>query len=256
MKRYIYSLFMMTLVIIGITSCSVDEGRNPGGDSKPNIVIYQFVPKAPYNSDNDILIRIAANSKVVEAYYLAEPTTEKDAHVASMGKDGYMDYVVKNGTRVEGISGASDSDVTVTSMIGKYTITVVAVNNNEKMSAETTFIGLEWKSIGKGKVISSFFKSERECEFYKSNPILKYKAIAPYPKGEDYNLVFDVADNNSITVSKQTIAASFENYTTLAVSGNGKLEGDKIKVNLKFTVDQGSFGDPKEETFILPSTEP
>ncbi|MCS3057418.1 hypothetical protein NXV78_25765 [Bacteroides cellulosilyticus] len=37
-----------------------------------------------------------------------------------------MDYIIKNGTKIEGLSGASDSDVTVTGMVREYIITVVA----------------------------------------------------------------------------------------------------------------------------------
>ena len=166
MKKYIYSLFMMILATIGMTSCSEDEGTNPGGDSRPNVVIYQFAPEAPYNADNDLLLRIAVNNKVEEAYYLAELTAEKHTHIASMGENGYMDYVVENGIKIEGISGASDNDVTVTGMIGEYTITVVAVNGNVKIAAEATFTGLKWESIGVGAVSSSFFGGTGESEFY------------------------------------------------------------------------------------------
>lgn len=252
MKNYIYSLFMVLLATVGMTSCSEDEGTNPGGDSKPNVVVYQFTPEAPYNADNDVLLRIAANNKVEEAYYLAEATADKDTHIASMGEDGYMDYVIKNGTKVDGLSGASDSDVTVTGMIGAYTITVVAVNGNAKMAAETTFTGLKWESIGIGMLSSSLFEDAWECEFYKSSPVLKYRAIAPYDDG--YDLVFDVASNNSVTVAQQAVYGSFQGYGTLYTSGNGALANNQITVNLTFIVSAGSFG-TKTETFILPSEE-
>lgn len=252
MKNYIYSLFMVLLATVGMTSCSEDEGTNPGGDSKPNVVVYQFTPEAPYNADNDVLLRIAANNKVEEAYYLAEATADKDTHIASMGEDGYMDYVIKNGTKVDGLSGASDSDVTVTGMIGAYTITVVAVNGNAKMAAETTFTGLKWESIGIGMLSSSLFGDAWECEFYKSSPVLKYRAIAPYDDG--YDLVFDVASNNSVTVAQQAVYGSFQGYGTLYTSGNGALANNQITANLTFIVSAGSFG-TKTETFILPSEE-
>lgn len=249
MKKYIYSLFMVILATAGITSCSEDEGTNPGSDSKPNVVIYQFAPEAPYNADNDLLLRIAVNSKVEEVYYLAELTTEKETHIASMGENGYMDYVVENGTKIEGISGASDNDVMMTGMIGEYTITVVAVNGNAKMAAEATFTGLKWESIGVGAVSSSFFGGTGECEFYKSSPVLKYKAIAPFEEG--YDLVFNVANNNSVTVAQQAVYSSYGNYGTLYVSGNGALQDNKIVVNLTFQVSAGSFG-AMTEIFILP----
>ena len=253
MKKYIYSLFMMILAVGSMISCSEEEGTNPGNDSRPNVVVYQFAPEAPYNADNDLLLRIAANSKVAEAYYLAEATTDKEAHIASMGKDGYMDYVIKNGTKIEGLSGASDSDVTVTGMVGEYIITVVAVNGNDKMATETTFTGLKWESIGIGMLSSSFFGGEGECEFYKASPVLKYKAIGPFEEG--YDIVFDVADNNSVTVAQQAVYSSYGSYGTLYVSGNGALQSNKITVNLTFRVSAGVFG-AFTETFILPVTEP
>ena len=170
-----------------------------------------------------------------------------------MGKDGYMDYVIKNGTKIEGFSGASDSDVTVTGMVGEYIITVVAVNGNDKMATETTFTGLKWESIGIGMLSSSFFGGEGECEFYKASPVLKYKAIGPFEEG--YDIVFDVADNNSVTVAQQAVYSSYGSYGTLYVSGNGALQSNKITVNLTFRVSAGVFG-AFTETFILPATEP
>ena len=244
MKKYIYSLFMMILAVGGMISCSEEEGTNPGSDSRPNVVVYQFAPEAPYNADNDLLLRIAANSKVAEAYYLAEATTDREAHIASMGKDGYMDYVIKNGTKIEGLSGASDSDVTVTGMVGEYTITVVAVNGNDRMATEATFTGLKWESVGIGMLSSSFFKA---------SPVLKYKAIGPFEEG--YDIVFDVADNNSVTVAQQAVYSSYGSYGALYVSGNGALQSNNITVNLTFRVSAGTFG-AFTETFILPATEP
>lgn len=148
MKKYIYSLFAVLLATATITSCTEEEGTVPGNDSKPNVVMYSYTVSKPYNEDNDIAIRLAFNNKVEEAYYLAEKATEKEAHIASMGESGYMDYIVSNGTKISDVT--ADADITLTGMFGKYAITAVAVNGSQKASASTEFIGLDWEDVVTG----------------------------------------------------------------------------------------------------------
>lgn len=150
MKKYLYSLFVALLATVAITSCKEDEGTEPGNDAEPVVTIYQYAAARPNNPDNDVVIRLAANSKTSEAYYLAELSADKKSRIASMGESGYADYVVENGTKVDGISGASNSDVTITDLYGTYAITVVAVNGNRKTSSETTFTGLDWEDVATG----------------------------------------------------------------------------------------------------------
>ncbi|MEL5892250.1 hypothetical protein AAE250_01945 [Bacteroides sp. GD17] len=150
MKRYIYTLFTVLIATVTFTSCSDDEGTNPGNDSAPAVTLYQYTASRPNNPDNDIILRLATNNKTTEVYYLAEKTSEKEAHVASMGESGYMDYVVSNGKKVDGLSAASTADVTVVDLYGAYTITAVAVGGNKKTSAETTYTGLEWTDVVTG----------------------------------------------------------------------------------------------------------
>lgn len=148
MKKYIYSLFAVLLATATMTSCTEEEGTVPGNDKNPNVVLYSYTVKKPYNEDNDIAIRLAFNNKVEEAYYLAEKTTEKEAHIASLGEDGYMDYVVSNGVKVSDVT--TDADITITDLYGKYAITAVAVAGNKKASAATEFTGLVWADVVTG----------------------------------------------------------------------------------------------------------
>ena len=150
MKKYIYSLLAVLFVSAALTSCTEEEGTEPGNDSVPSVIIYQYAASRPNNPDNDIMVRFAANSKTTEAYYLVEKTTEKEAHVSSMGEEGYKDYVVSNGVKIDGISGASNADVTITDLYGAYTITAVAVSGNVKSASETSFTGLEWNDVVSG----------------------------------------------------------------------------------------------------------
>ena len=148
MRKYINKLFAVVLATATITSCTVEEGTVPGNDKDPNVVVYSYTAKKPYNEDNDVLLRLAFNSKVEEAYYLAEKATEKESKVASMGEQGYMDYVVSNGTKVADVT--TEADLAITDLYGKYAITVVAVSGAKKASAVAEFTGLEWDDVVTG----------------------------------------------------------------------------------------------------------
>lgn len=141
---------MMLSVILALASCKVDEGTEPGNDSNPSVSVYQYKVSAPFNEDNDVKIRFATNDVVVEAYYFSEKTSDMEARYNSVGEDGYMDYVIENGTKIDGISGASNVDVTLTGLIGEYTITAVAVSKSSRSMSQTVFTGLEWEDVVQG----------------------------------------------------------------------------------------------------------
>ena len=115
MRKYINTLFMGLLIAASITSCSEEQG-----------IIYQYAPGEGYNADNDIKLRISANSQTQEAYYLCELTSEKADFIEINGEAAYMDQVTEKGIKLEEISGTSNQDVVVTGLIGDYTITAVA----------------------------------------------------------------------------------------------------------------------------------
>jgi hypothetical protein len=144
MKKYIFQVCVMLCGALGFTACSEDEGTVPGNDAQPSVVIYQYDAARPNNPDNDVQLRFATNNRTAEVYYLVEKSTDKTARVASLGEDGYADYVISNGTKLSGVDGESNVDVLVTDLYGSYAITAVAVNGTQKVSSETTFMGLEW----------------------------------------------------------------------------------------------------------------
>lgn len=147
---FIYVLLFLLGGVATFTSCTVDEGTEPGNDSEPSILIYQYAASRPNNPDNDVVLRFATNSKTESAYYLVEPTETKEANVASMGEEGYKDYVVSEGIKIEGASGSTTVDVVVTDLYGEYTITAVAVSAKTKTSSEMTFTGLDWNDVVSG----------------------------------------------------------------------------------------------------------
>lgn len=153
MKKYIESLLSLCVAAFALTACSEDDGTNPGTDGGPSVIVYQYAPAQPYNADNDITLRFATNNKVEAVYYLSEPEADYNSHLSEMGEAGYNDYVVENGTQVEGIEGQSNVDVTLTDMMGTYYITAVAVSGNQKKAYTTTFTGLAWEDVVSGTYI-------------------------------------------------------------------------------------------------------
>jgi hypothetical protein len=145
MKKYIFQVCVMLCGALGFTACSEDEGTMPGNDAQPSVVIYKYDAARPNNPDNDVQLRFATNNRTAEAYYLAEKANDKATRVASLGQEGYADYVISNGTKLSGVDGESNVDVLITDLYGTYAITAVAVNGTQKVSSETTFIGLEWE---------------------------------------------------------------------------------------------------------------
>ena len=148
MKKYIYNLFAVVLATAAMTSCTAEEGTVPGNDKDPNVVVYSYTAQKPYNEDNDVALRLAFNNQVESAYYLAEKASEKESRLASLGEEGYMDYVVSNGTKIGDVT--SNTDLTLTDMYGKYAITIVVANGTKKTFASTEFTGLEWADVVTG----------------------------------------------------------------------------------------------------------
>ena len=174
MKKYLIASVMTLFAAFSLVACSEEEGTTPGGDKNPHVTIYQYEAPLPYNADNDVKLRLAANNQVENAYYLAEPANEHDARLKELGEDGYNKYVVDNGTKVnlayptytettededgEEVEGETveitsygrSADVVITDMLGDYVITVVAQSGNTLTAEKINFKGIIWNTLAKG----------------------------------------------------------------------------------------------------------
>lgn len=154
MKKYIYSLFAVLFATAALTSCTEENGTEPGNDSTPTATVYKYAVTAAdgdYDADTDVHIRIAANNATDEVYYLVEKTADKTANVSSKGEEGYWEYVVSNGTKANLTDGIAD--IILTGLLKENTITVVAKGNKGKLTAqETTFYGITWKDVCTGRI--------------------------------------------------------------------------------------------------------
>lgn len=150
MKKYVFSLFTAVMAIALFTACTEEDGNDPGNDSQATVTLYQYTAEYPYDGDSDVRIRIAANSATTEAYALAETKESKEKRLAELGVAGYNDYVVANGEKLEEIKGSSIQEKVFTNLNGENIITVVAVGNGNKKSAEVSFTGVAWVTVAEG----------------------------------------------------------------------------------------------------------
>lgn len=207
MKSIIYKLMMMSVVALFI-ACSEDEGTDVGSDSTPKVTIYQYTAESPYNADNDTRLRFAINNKVESLYYMAEETAEQEAHIASMGENGYSDYVIQNGTKVEFADGEQSADVVITGMLGAYTITAVAVNGGTKTTSTTTFIGIDWMHFKNVWSQMNIFTGEIiETELQYASLIDKYRVVDPW--GTGVSIVFAWDGGRNVVFDSSTIATGW-----------------------------------------------
>ena len=149
MKKYIYGLFWALLSVAMFTACSDDEGTDVGSDSQAKVSLYEYAATAPNDADLDTQIRIATNSATQSTYLLVEKTTDYESRVAELGEEGYKDYVVEHGEKVEGAEGAANVDKTIKNLSGSNTIAVVAVGKN-KFLATVQFTANSWTTVAVG----------------------------------------------------------------------------------------------------------
>lgn len=159
MKKNIFTYLLISLGIWTLSSCTEEVGTEPGNDSVPSAIVYQYSITAAdgdYDADTDVRIRIAANSAASEVYYLAESTASKESAVANSGIESYRQRVVEQGTKVTLTDGVAD--VILTGLLNANTITVVAkAANGTLTSQETSFFGIHWVDICKGEVKAPLF---------------------------------------------------------------------------------------------------
>ena len=111
-----------------MTSCSADEGTEPGNDSKAYVMTNTYSVAPPLDADADFKVRVSTNSATESAYILLEKHADYSKHIAELGQEGYNDFVVKNGGLVKGVKGQSEVDTLFYGLKGEYMATVVAVN--------------------------------------------------------------------------------------------------------------------------------
>lgn len=267
MKKHIEKLFLTLFALLVLAACSDDQGTTVGNDSNPKVTLYSYDAQPPLNGDNDVIVRIAANNKVQEAYYFVEKTESKEAR--GMSVDEYANFVIANGQKIEGINGASDADLTLTGLQGEVTITVVGVSGNTKTSSFVTFKGLDWQDICEGTytfavaaIKNRMGESVTATLQYCANEEGLYRIKDVF--GEGYSLKFrDTGDTASddggsykiLSIPAQPTPLTYGDYGAIGVrdvatwqnensyqSNNGMYEDNECFFWLQYFVSAGSLG--------------
>ncbi len=173
MNKYIICQFLVVLVsFVVMVSCTDERGTEPGNDPNPVVLMYQLDVTAPYDLYDDAKVRFVSNNKTEAAYYYAGKEVEIESLKASMGEEGFMNYVVSNGTLLTEIYGESYQEVYIKDLVGDCLIEAVAVGNGKMHRSETDFHGKEFVDLAKGK--------------YHNATIFAYASLIPYWNGPEY----------------------------------------------------------------------
>lgn len=203
MKKYIFGLMAVAAAMF-MTSCSADEGTEPGNDSKAYVMTNTYSVAPPLDADADFKVRVSTNSATESAYILLEKHADYSKHIAELGQEGYNDFVVKNGGLVKGVKGQSEVDTLFYGLKGDYMATVVAVNAKGQAQAadSVSFTGITWNKVCDGKyyfcekIAEIMGKESADCELdVDANNPSSYRIKNVY--GQGYNVKFKKAKSGS-----------------------------------------------------------
>ncbi len=246
MNKTKYLLGALAGMALVMTSCSADEGTDPGSDSKPVVTLYSYDPSSEYNADNDVLVRMVPNNKVEEIYYLNEPTDDVEAYIEANGENAYAEHVIAAGTKAT-ISEDGYADVTLTDMVGNYTISAVAVKGGKHNRASISFLGLDWEHVVDGtyyfgapsSLLSQIgcptanYTELQVCKY--DNTLYRFKDVY----GSGYSLKINLIDYYGtdgdgsyqyFRVYRQNTPFTYGNYGTVFVQDIGVWQGNSAYV--------------------------
>ena len=244
MKKHIAQSLLLMVSALAFTACEVDEGTEPGGDSKPSVTIYSLSTTAPNDPDVDATFRVATNRKTAHLYYLAVPASD----AASLSSDATIaEQATTKGTEVtlhtDTVGGGYVADAVVKDMVGKYNVYFVGTdaNGNNPVVRAASFTGLEWINVAKGTY--NFADRSQSClgkpatqaatlQYLKTDPT-RYRFKSLY--GVGYSLVLNkttskgsdkYGDYTFYRVEAQNTPFSFSSYGTVSVRDIGYWQGD------------------------------
>lgn len=262
-----------------MTSCSADEGTEPGNDSKAYVMTNTYSVAPPLDADADFKVRVSTNSATESAYILLEKHADYSKHIAELGQEGYNDFVVKNGGLVKGVKGQSEVDTLFYGLKGEYMATVVAVNAKGQAQAadSVSFNGIIWNKVCDGKykfcakIAGIMGKESVDCELdVDANNPSSYRIKNVY--GQGYNLKFKKAKNGStdkegnafnyIVVPKFSTGLTYKTLGTVYMTdaytltgsadylANGIYADNSLFISTVYFVSAGNISVLENETFV------
>lgn len=236
MKKNVLYTLMMLFATISFTSCSDEQGTEPGNDSKPVATVFTYNAEVPNDPDVDCSLRIATNSATKEVYYLAQKQADYEALLTSSGESGVIEKVIANGTAVTPNADAA-TDVILKNLGGTYTIAVVAVNGNTKTLSTGEFTGYNWVDVVSGTYYSQYTNAESIFGWTEKATTMQYKEADPTQYrfkdlfGQASHLLFNKTSYTTdggvlVTVPAQTTPFSYGSYGSLFVRDVATWQGD------------------------------
>lgn len=195
------------------------EGTEPGGDSQPNVVLYQYTADDGYNSDVTTKVRLACNSATEAVYLLSETEADYKAHYSG-DDEAYADYVVDNGEKTT-VSDNLNIDYNMECPAGLNYITAVAVKGGEKhISATVSFTSNPYSQVAgtEDYIFQAPFGGTCQPQLMRSDlmpNLYRLKGVSlPYFGEETFDINFSV-----YTVDREPVVVG--GYTYLRVLAHG-----------------------------------
>lgn len=246
MKKYI--LLFTAVAALLVTSCTVQEGTEPGNDIYPHVVMTLSQPSLPYDLDSDTAVRVTANDATTDVYYFVEKTETKKAR--NLIPEAYADYVIANGQKLSmttsSFDGSQVCDFVAQGLGGDNTLTAVAVSGGVKHMASKTFFGIKWNTIATGSYTFAKDAIAQRAGGTTIPATLQQRDDQPGTYrfkdlfGPTYSLVFTILDGyvgeddggvyRYIRVEPQAIGLTYGTYGGISVRDLGYWQGDDAYV--------------------------
>ncbi len=280
--KNIFILISSLAVASFAASCEdVTEGAEPGSDSRPSVVLYQYAADGDYDADLTTHIRLAVNSATEELYLLAETVEDYEQH-STDGSEAYAEYVQQNGEQIQvGESLVADKYI---ELPGDYKITAVAVKGSERMISQTVdFSGMSYSLVEglDGYVYTDFAGGVSTPKLYvcDQDPTLyRLKGVVYSALGDDefsinFSKIEEDGDGNTyLSVPAQATPYEYGSYGTVFIRDIATYQNNsaystakgyccymtpdhEIVLVLNVYVSAGNIKQIAYETFALPSAD-
>lgn len=225
MKKYIYSIFSLAMVIFAFSSCSYDDGVERGGDKNPHVTLYNYAVSLPLQSDNDTHVRVCCNDLVNEVYYMSM----SEAEFEGLSESAAIDKVKNEGKKAELTAdiqnGGSFAEFDVVGMVDACRIACVGVSGGNNILSSIKFFGLKFEDVCSGTytfngklstLTGSVTTTLQKCTNQKG--IYRFKDLY----GEGYHLKFYAAGRDTDKDGVEyTVVYTPENATPFTFSSYG-----------------------------------
>lgn len=233
--KNILKIVLLSIGVAGLAACSQDS---VGGNESPNVIISQYKPGDGYNSDNDVKLRVTANSAVDSVWIMVETAEQHDAHVKELGESGYAKYIAEEGTALDLSTSEFDNAKVWTDVVkdlkGEHIITAAAVGNGEYVSSSTSFTGRSWSDFAIGTYTSCWRGAIENVKLQScdQDPEL-YQFVSLFKEG--FNIRFNIyseetgeyGDYYTITVPSQETGLDYGNYGAVSIMDVSTWQSDK-----------------------------